>query len=281
MAEYGLRKQLIMSTSGNVIYSVDSMDGKVQWKHYITPGGQFLRIFKGKEPGTLEYHYSIVNDGKLATMVQILNSADGSPFSAATLSYFEGISQVLRVPGPKQDHRIEVDYKNQKVYTDGSKKLFTFQLTNSGVTGYTIHNKDLTEIWNIKFTGQETPLDHSYHLKGYSNYFDSADHGFYVQIPEAGNLIYKIVDTHNIAVATKLVDSETKAESLVLYILNTRRGKIMGKYQNNDVDFSKDVNLLFDDNGVFVSYFNKKTSGTELWVIEVLKNEIESDFLQM
>jgi hypothetical protein len=57
-------------------------------------------------------------------------------------------------------------------------------------------------MWNIKFSEQEKSIAHSYHLKGYSNYFESIDHGFYVQVPEAGTLIYKIVDTHNVAVLT-------------------------------------------------------------------------------
>jgi len=55
----------------------------------------------------------------------------------------------------------------------------------------------------------------------------------------------------------------------------------MGKYSNSEVDFSKSINLLYDDNGIFVTYFNKKTATTEIWVFEVLKNEIESDFMQM
>jgi hypothetical protein len=267
-----------------VIYSIDSLDGSKQWKHYITPKGKLLRVFKGKEPGTLEYHYSTSNkNGKVETRQQVINQADGTLFGSPQLAYFEGESQVLRLPiGEKdKDSRIEVDYNNNKVFSTAKKNIFTFKIEDESITGYTLHNKDLSEAWNIKFSQGEKAIDHSYHLKGYTGYFESADHGFYVQIPEAGNLIYKIVDTHNIAVITKLVDAETKVQSLILYIVNTRRGKILGKYQNYDVDFSKDVNLLYDDNGIFVSYFNRKLSNSEIWVIEVLKNEIESDFMQM
>lgn len=274
--QYGLRKRLIIVSEGEVIYSLDSLDGEILWSHYPNPGHNILRVLRGVEPGTLEYQYRTFKDDKEVTMAQLISAESGEKLGEPTLTYFKGDSKVLKLEG---DQRIELDFEDHKIYSTANKKIFSFEVNDEGVSGYTIHSMKLNEVWNIKFSENEHLIEYSYHLKGFGEYFKTVDQGFFVQIPEENSLLYKIVDSHNLAVVTKL-DSKT-GPVLNVYIINGKRGKIMAKYQNHDVDFKKKINLVYDDNGIFVSYFNKKVSNTEIWVIEIMKNEIESDFLEV
>ena len=279
--QYGLRKRVVIESTSNVIYSLNTENYKMDWIHYVVPGSKLLRVIPGKEPGTLEYHYQQrQEDGQVRTLVQVISESEGKAMSEPVPAYFEGESKVFSIQGDENE-RIDLDFEKEKLYTNSKKKSFIFKVTDDGVFGYNTHNFKFNEIWNIKFQKDENLIDYSYHLKGTQKYFSQVKSGFYVQIPEDNTLLYKIVDSDNIAVITKIPGDKRSSDKLNVYIINGRLGKIIAKYQNNDADFNKEINLVYDDNGIFISYFNKKTFNTEIWVIEVLKNEIESDFLEM
>ncbi len=41
-----------------------------------------------------------------------------------------------------------------------------------------------------------------------------------------------------------------------------------------DVDFNYKINLLFNENSIYVSYFNSKIMGYEIWVTEAYEKII-------
>jgi len=57
--------------------------------------------------------------------------------------------------------------------------------------------------------------------------------------------------------------------------------KIIQTQYQQDVDFSVSVNLLFDENGIFVTYLNSRTLFYEIWVTEIYRSQIENLFTDM
>jgi len=55
-------------------------------------------------------------------------------------------------------------------------------------------------------------------------------------------------------------------------------GRILSSRAQYDVDFNQPINLLYDENGIFVSYFNTKVLNFEIWVTELYKSKLESSF---
>lgn len=47
------------------------------------------------------------------------------------------------------------------------------------------------------------------------------------------------------------------------------------------MDFSQPINMIFDENSVFISYFNLKTTIYEIWAIESFHSAIEVSFVKM
>lgn len=86
-------------------------------------------MFRGTEPGSLEYQYTLSTAGKVQTWSQLISQADGKKLRhEPSLTYFEGESKVLRIVGNQKDGRIEVDYKNNQLFSSGSRRIFTFKV---------------------------------------------------------------------------------------------------------------------------------------------------------
>lgn len=67
----------------------------------------------------------------------------------------------------------------------------------------------------------------------------------------------------------------------MLYVINVRSGRVLQQFSQNDVNFNHEIALTYDDNGIFISYFNNSAKYYELWVIEVFEEQIESSFVTM
>ena len=90
------------------------------------------------------------------------------------------------------------------------------------------------------------------------------------------------MDTSNISILTSLPSSkDSNSFYLKLYVLNVRSGRVLQTFRQDDVDLAHTICLTYDDNGIFVTYFNKISKMYNLWVVEVFREDIESSFVTM
>lgn len=278
LTRYGLRKQLILLTQGGCVYSIDSHSSKTMWMYQAPQGSKVLRVLKGLTAETIELQYQQLENNKPRTFSVQIKLENGKQEGSPIGTYFNGDSLVWRIPGA-ENRRIEVDIQNNKIFSTAEKRVFAFDVKKSGVYGYNIKDSKYVPIWNIHFAETENPIAHSYHLKGHDNYYSLVDHGFHIGIPESNSLMYKVIDSHNIVIATK--ETLRTGDVMNLYIINTKRGTILAQYTNTEVDFSKSINVVYDSNAIFISYFNKGTKAWVIWSFEIMRNEIESVFTEM
>jgi hypothetical protein len=67
----------------------------------------------------------------------------------------------------------------------------------------------------------------------------------------------------------------------VLVIINTAFGRVLGSFYNDQVSFTQPIKFIYDDNGIYITYFNTKLNGFELWSVELYKTKIETSFQDM
>jgi hypothetical protein len=134
-------------------------------------------------------------------------------------------------------------------------------------------------VWTYNLDQGQEIIDYSYHLKGAENFLKKAMKGSMITIPEEEALYYKIVDPGNLALLIKqTIDNRT---SLVLVIINTAFGRVLGSFYNDQVSFTQPIKFIYDDNGIYITYFNTKLNGFELWSVELYKTKIETSFQDM
>jgi ER membrane protein complex subunit 1 len=135
------------------------------------------------------------------------------------------------------------------------------------IVGYQIQNFKLYQVWNFALSKDET-------LFKTANWaYDHEESSFTGIIPEDMKVIYKFVDSNNFAVATR---SSQGGDHLNLYIINGITGRVLASETQQYIDFSHPVNLVFDENTVFVTYFNPKELYYEFWITEFYHTHIES-----
>ena len=87
------------------------------------------------------------------------------------------------------------------------------------------------------------------------------------------------------------------ASTLNLYIINGGSGRILFNQYISDVNFDYPIDLVVDENGVFVTYYNQKVINMlniienniffpknlmyEIWVIESFSTKMENSFTNM
>jgi hypothetical protein len=91
-------------------------------------------------------------------------------------------------------------------------------------------------------------------------------------------VLFKAIDNNNFAVISK---SKINNEQTImnLYVVNGVTGRILTNQYVIDVDFEYPINLLYSENNIFVTYFNRNTLKYEIWVIESYENEIQTSFI--
>lgn len=145
------------------------------------------------------------------------------------------------------------------------------------ITGFVIQGFKLHPVWNFVFPKEVIPndlLNHKETLFRTANWaYDHEESSFTGIIPEDMKVIYKFVDSNNFAVLTK---STQGGDHLNLYIINGITGRILFTESQQHVDFTHPVNLVFDENAVFVTYFNPKELYYEFWITEFYHTHIES-----
>jgi hypothetical protein len=182
---------------------------------------------------------------------------------------------------------IQVSLEQNLMTSSLSHSAFNFyklDRTKNSVKGYQYLSSKFEEVWSINFADSETILDYSYHLKDHPDFYTKAHAGFFIHIPEENKVIYKIVDSSNIAVLTKSAMHKSETPHIInlnLYVINTRTGRILQQFTQAGIDSSHAIALTYDDNGIFISYFKDSSKYYELWVVELFEEQIESSFVTM
>lgn len=124
-----------------------------------------------------------------------------------------------------------------------------------------VHNNDLFDLWSMVIPEGETLVKTAISFR---NDLQSKLPLF------KDNVVYlKNVDYTNFAVLTKLKDSNV----LNLYVLNGENGHILLHKFKKNIDFNQEINLVYDENTILVSYFNTLNKMFEIWTIEQYKDK--------
>ena len=78
-----------------------------------------------------------------------------------------------------------------------------------------------------------------------------------------------------------MITRDNIRNTLNLYIINAKTGKIIFQGVQKSVDFNLPINLIFDENSVFITYFNPQKLIYEIWTVEIFHSGIEVSFLNM
>lgn len=115
--------------------------------------------------------------------------------------------------------------------------------------------------WNYILPEDEKIID---------SYFPSAEtESDTAYLVEADRVVYKLNDPNNFLLLTK------KEETVMAYVINARSGKILGHFSNNKI-LNTPI-AIADDNGFIISYVQKDSLMTELWIIEIFRKEVETE----
>lgn len=270
--KYGLRKNLIFVTKSNKLVSVNSMEGKTLWTLSLRPGQAIEKAMLNQE-NNIDLIYSEKGQKKRT----VVNSLDGSfasedtPVDSKATIFYEGVNGA---------EPLETGFSGNYVKNNAEDYAFYRVDKIRGVSGYRkTQDGKFEEAWNVLLEKGQEIVDYSYHMKGRNDYLLKASTGYLSAMPNDEELLFKVVDSGNIALLVKQTINGTPIMQII--ILNTVRGKILGSYSNSAVDFNQPVGFIYDDNGVYVSYMNSKLLTYELWSIELLMTRVESSFIEM
>lgn len=270
--KHGLRKNLIFVTRSNKLVSVSSLDGKTLWSLSMKPGQTIERAMINSQ-NNIDVIY--LENGKMKRTE--VSSLEGK-FISQDIDVDSKAKVFLEASGDMPP--LEIGFADN--YLKNTNQDYTFYRVDKekGVFGYRWTSAgQFEEIWNVLFEPGQVLMDYSYHLKGSNEYLTKSTYGFLSALPEGEDMLFKVVDSGNIALLVK--QQVNGKDSLAVIILNTVRGKILGRFSNAAVDFSHPIGFIFDDNGVYVSYMNSRLATFELWSIEIMMTRIESSFTEM
>eukprot|EP01015_Nassula_variabilis_P029457 TRINITY_DN6317_c0_g1_i7.p1 TRINITY_DN6317_c0_g1~~TRINITY_DN6317_c0_g1_i7.p1 ORF type:complete len:315 (-),score=57.63 TRINITY_DN6317_c0_g1_i7:99-1043(-) len=114
------------------------------------------------------------------------------------------------------------------------------------------------------------------------SFLSSMHEGNVITLPEDRRLLFKHVDANNLAILTRgQANTEAQEVYINLVILNTFSGRVIYSAKQEYVSSQHPINLLFDENSVFVTYFNTRSLQNEIWAVEFYRNHVENSFQQM
>lgn len=268
---YGLRKNLIFVTSTNKLFSIDSLSGAQGWQTSLKAGQSIVKSFVNDQNNV-----NLIYTEKGSKFLTEINSVDGTFVTES--KKLDTKASVFYV-NENSNGVAEINFRENTV-TNLDQEYSYYKVTKQGVTGYTkTAAGKFEEVWNYVLEPAQTLLGYSYHLKGDTNYLSKLKQGSLVTLPEEEALYYKVVDSGNIGLVIK--HTVNGVDSVVVTLLNTVRGKVLGTYHHQDIDFKQPVVYLYDDNGFFLSYYNPKMMNFELWTIEIYRRKVETSFIDM
>lgn len=270
--KYGLRKNLIFITASNKLVSIDSLNGQVRWTTVLKPSQNTVRALINQR-NNIDLIYS---ENGLKKRTEI-SSLDGK-FISSDIKLDQRATVFLEAPDSQAP--IEIGFSGN--FLKNSHGNFAFYRVNkqTGVSGYRRKaSGEFVEVWDYRLEPGQEILDYSYHLKGDNQYIEKAAKGSMVTLPEEDALFFRVVDSGNIALLIKQRVNDNWV--LMIAVVNTVRGRVLGTYFTDHVDLSQPIGFVFDANGIYVSYFNEKLKGFELWAIEVFRTKVETSFIEM
>lgn len=284
---YNIHKQIIVTTSNKVVFGIDSLQGDILWKRIQPVDAINLSVEKMNERhpenfyGQVKVVFDYSGGGYQQTVV-----IEGKNGDLETLS--KGIKKAKNQNiHLSEEEKVSYNFKENLLESDRDLTNFNFyKLWEKSLKGYSYIDEKFQEVWNVSFDKEEQVLDYSHHLKGHTNYYEKAYAGFFIHVPEENKVIYKIVDSSNIAILTKFPSKmpEDRANNIVnlnVYVVNTRSGRLLQQFTQSGVNANHNIAQTYDDNGIFISYFNNQQKFYELWVIEIFEEQIESSFISM
>jgi hypothetical protein len=155
--------------------------------------------------------------------------------------------------------------KNSVLITSNKREIVGFKVIDSEGA----QSKPRTKlVWNF-FHDNKTVIDFklsNLHKHTASTYLSG------------GKILFKFLDK-NMGIVTYTEDRRT----LFITILMMDTGKTIYQTSIQHVDFSQKINTLFEENIVLVSYVkkDKNVNRNEVFVIEILKREIEDSFMSL
>lgn len=101
----------------------------------------------------------------------------------------------------------------------------------------------------------------------------------YTVYNSSGKILYKHID-HNVALILTNVEN---TNTVYVTIINTIDGKILFQTQIAYVDLNQNINSIFNENFILISYVKKTASFTrnEILTIEIMKREIEHSLISL
>ena len=270
--KYGLRKNLIFVTASNKLVSIDSLNGQIRWTTVLKPSQTIVRALINQH-NNIDLIYS-ENGVKKRTEI---NSLEGK-FITSDLKVDQRATVFLEAPDSQAP--IEIGFSGN--FLKNTHGDFAFYRVNkqTGVSGYRRKaTGEFVEVWDYRLEPGQEILDYSYHLKGDNQYIEKAAKGSMVTLPEEDALFFRVVDAGNVALLIKQRVNDNWV--LMIAVVNTVRGRVLGTYFTDHVDLSQPIGFVYDANGIYVSYFNEKLKGFELWAIELFRTKVETSFIEM
>jgi len=274
----GLQKIIIAATRRNTVFGIDSKTGKIFWEKVIDNSWRIVQIYKTKGSHAVKdvLVYLVDNNNKSAKFLH-LNPLDGAPIVEKQLTKVP--RELIRIQLPKavaflivngdNDIQLYPETVERREVSEYLKDLSIYKVGEREVIGYQLLENKLVPTWNLNLQKDEEVFRTSQWS------YDIDETSFKTIIPEDKKVIYKFSDSNNFALLTK---STFDKAHLNLYIINGVTGRILSSRTQNNVDFEQPINLLYDENGVFVTYFNTDILNFEIWVTELYKQHLESSF---
>ena len=279
--KHGLRRNLIFLSKHKRLVSVDSLSGKTLWEFSVKHNEKIVNAFVNANNNIDLVWEETVQGGTAKRYLDEVSSLTGKFVSNPRTKVISSKAN-LYLEGDHGTKPMEIGFKDNYLANPSKGDQVFYRVDeNKGITGYRWNGVKgaYEEIWSYDLESSQKIIGYSYHNKDDDQYLTKTAKGYLVTLPEEEALYFKVVDSSNVALFIK--QTVQSKEVLVLTIINTIRGKIIGTYTNENVDFNQPVVFLYDDNGIFVSYFNPKVPGFELWTTEIFKMKVETSFIEM
>lgn len=129
--------------------------------------------------------------------------------------------------------------------------FYMFDAESNSLNGYRYFGSKFSRIWNHYLAAGETLVD----VQSSTNN-DQAHPK--IALFDDTKVILKHIDYSNVAILTKKERPETLAGNglLSLTIFNCKSGRQIYNHYESNVDLRFPINLIYDENGVYVSYYN-------------------------
>jgi hypothetical protein len=278
-----IKQTLIIFTKSSDLIIMDALSGNVLHSLRL-PDKEVYQIVKSEDYQFLDDKsiYIIFHDKKnkkFYTSLELnLDTMQLKPIEEIYLKEEELKEMIVKlinskndssqIGGGKLDNRTVKKFNNKVLVHSEANKLYGINFKSNGDSS----DLNLSIIWNQLMDGSKiiSTLSPQIHKNLISTYHAN------------GKVFYKYLDTNMLLVLSSIESKESKS-TLYVTIIKTNNGKILYQGYLHHVDFNKKIITVFEENIVLISYTRKEKSisRNELFVIEIMKREIEHSFIHL